>query len=465
MKKDNPIINEIKRNNDKFIKDDLIPFLQIPSVTKNKDGINEAIEFIKSYISQFSDEFIQFQGKINPLILSKVKGNTDRSLLIYMMYDTQPVKDLENWIAPPFEAKSKTLPTLPELGECIIARGAYNSKTPLLSFLNTLKILKDNDDLPFSLYLIIDGEEEMGSPSFPKFLKKYEKSFINCNDAYYPALKQDIDGIAVLKLGYKGILSLKIDMFTNNEEVHSSYSNVIPNPAIDLVKLINFLYFNEKISIPSLSKNYEFKTEDEKLIEVLINKKNIEKIKKKAGIKQIIIQDSKDFFIKYLFDPTFNISTLKSGYINDGIKNSVPNFSTCNIDIRFAHEIPINTVFNELKEKIDDFSDNISSNIKIYKNVGYESSKISEDSVIVRSLINSFKEMNVSTELWPISAASSPLNILQNQLGISYITGGLGIAGNAHTTNEFVQLDSIINARLGYYYFFKKYQENYKTDK
>ena len=41
------------------------------------------------------------------------------------------------------------------------------------------------------------------------------KHIITCYDAYYPATKQEIDGTPVLKLGYKGILSITINVYTN----------------------------------------------------------------------------------------------------------------------------------------------------------------------------------------------------------------------------------------------------------
>lgn len=458
MKKlDEDIPEKIEDTNKNFIKKDLIPFLKIPSYTMNQEGIKRALNYIKSYISDFSNETEEFEGDINPIILSKVEGNNDSYLIIYMMYDTQPIKNKNEWISPPFKANISIIPSLTELGKCIIARGAYNSKTPLISFLNIVKILKLRDKLPFSLFLVFDGEEEMGSPSFPSFLNYNKNILSNSLNAYYPALKQDIEKKAILKLGYKGILSLSINVYTNNEEVHSSYSNIIPNPAQDLIKLINFLHSNNTIQIKSLSKNYKLSAEDKHLIKKLTNEKIIEKISKKAGIIYTATQNPQKFLIRYLFKPTFNISTLKSGFLDEGIKNSVPNYSSCNIDIRFPHNIPVDILYNEIKEKINSFSSKFKSNVEIKRNIAYESSRVSKNSILVESLLNSFKTLNIKTELWPISAAASPLSILKKKYGINYITGGLGIAGNAHTANEFVQLDSILNTRMGFYYFLEMY--------
>ena len=155
----------ITQTNGEFIENELKPFLRIPSNTLNKEGIDKAVDFIKSYISGFCDEFKEFKGEINPLLLAKVNGDSKETLLIYMMYDTQPVNKKEEWISDPFGAEEKVLaPPLDPLGKCIIARGAYNSKTPLLCVLNVIKLMKKNNSFPLSLRLLFDGEEEMGEP-------------------------------------------------------------------------------------------------------------------------------------------------------------------------------------------------------------------------------------------------------------------------------------------------------------
>ena len=95
-----------------------------------------------------------------------------------MMYDTQPINKEKEWISYPFGAEVHILPPpLDILGNCIIAKGAYNSKTPLLCFLNVVKELKKHEELPISLFLLFDGEEGIGSPSLHKFIIE-KKSYL-----------------------------------------------------------------------------------------------------------------------------------------------------------------------------------------------------------------------------------------------------------------------------------------------
>ncbi|TET57980.1 MAG: M20/M25/M40 family metallo-hydrolase [Promethearchaeota archaeon] len=466
MEKANSVkkITELIRNsNDEFIENELRPFLRIPSNTLNSEGIFKAKDFLLSYISDFCEEIKEFKGEINPLILAKVDGVIEKSLLIYMMYDTQPINNEKEWISNPFAAEVHILPPpLDVLGDCIIARGAYNSKTPLLCFLNVVKELKKKDELPISLLLLFDGEEEIGSLGLLRFLEENKNIFKDCVDVYYPAVKQDLNGNSVLKLGYKGILSITIKVTSQNKEPHSAFSAMVPNPAVDLVSLINTIFSNNVYQIECLNKAYEISEDDQLLIDTLMRTIDFEKIKEKAGILKTRERVPKKAFINYLFGPTFNISTLKSGFLEEGSKNYIPNEAMCNVDIRFAHDISVNALFQEIKEKINIFSKGTQSEIELIRNVGYESSRVNKESILVKTIIESTKKLDIQTVIWPISAAAAPLSMIQRKLGLNFIVGGLGIGGYAHAPNEFIQYDSIINTRLANYHFIRIYSKSNK---
>ncbi|MFX1446924.1 MAG: M20/M25/M40 family metallo-hydrolase [Promethearchaeota archaeon] len=458
----NNLKNLISSTNETFIREDLTSFLKIPSYTSNREAIKEAKNYITSYISNFCENITEIKGEINPLLLAEVNGEVKEKLLIYMMYDTQPIHNEREWIKKPFEAEITDLSKpLDKIGKVIIARGAYNSKTPLLCFLNVVKLLKEEEKLPISLLLLIDGEEEIGSPTLLKSLKIKSNTFNSCVDAYYPSLKQDLDGNSVIKLGYKGILSLTIKVFSNNKESHSSFSGIIPNPSVDLVSILNLIYNNNNFKIKCLGNPYKLTSDEETLFNASLENLNIEKVKRKAGIEQTNEENIQKAFFNYLFKPTFNISTLKSGFLKEGIKNYVPSQAICNIDIRFAHDVSTEEIFTEIKQKIKDFATISKSHVEITKNIGYESSRIKKDSTLVKSLVKSASLLGFSTKIWPLSAAAAPLSRIQKELGISFLTGGLGIGGYAHAPNEFVQVKSIQNTRLSNCLFLKNYSDLY----
>lgn len=452
---------QIQEKNSQFISKELREFLKIPSFTLNSDGINLAKRFIIDYISEICEEINAFKYKRNPLIYASVKGNRPEKLLIYMMYDTQPIKEELEWISHPFAAKiTKLKPPLDVLGDCIIARGAYNSKTPLMTFLNVIRELKKNDSLPISLFLVFDGEEEMGSPTFIEFLNQNLSKFNQCIDCYYPAAKQNINKTPVIKMGYKGIISLSIKAYSENPEPHSAFSNIIANPARDLCMFLNEIYDETGLKIKALAEPYSYSPSEKTLFENLIEKISIDDIIKKAGITQIIESNIKSAFSKYLFHPTFNISTLKSGYLEDGYKNMVANSAVANIDIRFPKtNISPEKIFNEIKVKLQNYVKKSASKFDLKYNMGYSGSRVPIDSTIGKAFLKTCKGMNLEPEIWPLSPAAAPLSMIKAKLNKNFIVGGLGIGGCAHSANEFIQVDSILDSQIFNLYFLNNYSQ------
>ena len=115
---------------------------------------------------------------------------------------------------------------------------------------------------------------------------------------------------------------------------------------------------------------------------------------------------------------------------------------------------------DEIKERIKELRNYLKTNVEITRIMGYDRSRVKEDSILVRSLVESFDQLGVTTQIWPISAAAAPLSQIQSQLGLNFIVGGLGVGGYAHAPNEFVQIDSIQNTRLSYYFFLENYAQN-----
>src|ERR1700678_2392451 len=90
-----------------------------------------------------------------------------RTVLIYGHYDVQPPDPLDLWETPPFEPVIK--------GDKIFARGSTDNKGQILAhILGVESALKEQGDLPVNLIVMVEGEEEIGSPTPEGFLKKHK---------------------------------------------------------------------------------------------------------------------------------------------------------------------------------------------------------------------------------------------------------------------------------------------------
>src|SRR3954471_18063839 len=146
-------------------------FIRQPSVSadsKFREGMRGAQEFVAALLGGMGFAVEVVKTELHPIILATRDG--DKSwphVVIYGHYDVQPADPLNLWTTPAFE------PTI--RGNRIYGRGAADNKGPLLTNVAAVaQLLEANPTLPLRITFLIEGEEEMGSPSFPKFLEAHK---------------------------------------------------------------------------------------------------------------------------------------------------------------------------------------------------------------------------------------------------------------------------------------------------
>ena len=140
-------------------------WLRQPSISAQNVGITEMAELVRQDLEDigFSEaEIVPTDG--HPGVWGYYDAGADKTLVVYFMYDVQPVNP-EDWDSPPFDAEVIDH----KLGKVIMARGATNQKGPERAFSECTRI--DHRcrlaTLPVNIMLTAEGEEELGSPHYP----------------------------------------------------------------------------------------------------------------------------------------------------------------------------------------------------------------------------------------------------------------------------------------------------------
>jgi acetylornithine deacetylase/succinyl-diaminopimelate desuccinylase-like protein len=159
------------------------------------------------------------------------------TVLVYGHHDVQPVEPLEEWDSPPFE------PT--ELGGLLLARGASDDKGQVLFHaLGTSAWLAAHGASapPVTLKLLIEGEEESGSPHFAGLLRR-ERERLGCDVIVISDTTMWAADVPSMCTGMRGMVKAQIDAYGPEHDLHSgSFGGAVPNPLQALAGLLAGLH-------------------------------------------------------------------------------------------------------------------------------------------------------------------------------------------------------------------------------
>ncbi len=224
-------------------------FIRQPSVStdsKFREGMQGAQKFVSDLLGSLGFKVDVVKTELHPIIFAQRGG--DKSwphVVIYGHYDVQPADPLNLWKTPAFE------PTI--IGNRIYGRGAADNKGPLMTNIAAIgRLLEANPNLPLRITFLIEGEEEMGSPSFPKFLERYadklrEADFVFLSDTALPNENQ-----VVITAGLRGLTLFDLHVTGAKGDLHSGlHGGAFRNPIQALAEIISTLHTPEgRVNVP-----------------------------------------------------------------------------------------------------------------------------------------------------------------------------------------------------------------------
>ncbi len=417
-------------------------FLRQPSVSSQNIGVRQCAEMLRRWLRE-EGAHVELIGGDHPVVFAEWNVGAPKTLLVYGMYDVQPVDD-QNWTSPPFGAEVRHHP---KNGPCIYARGACNSKGPLMAFFHAIVALRATGGLPLNIKWLIEGEEEIGSRRLPRFCSE-NRERLKADGALEPFWSQWRQGSRPeISLGAKGDLSLEITCRSGEwggprEVVHSSLGPWVKSPAWRLVRaLSSMIDEHQDFKVDGIPRFGMITPEDESLLEVLAHDfDTVEALKDIGAARFKHDLQPLEMLRQMQFATALNINGIVSGYTGPGSHTIIPNIARAKLDIRIPPGISIEQVREAIRRHLDArrFAD-----LEIKFDSGYPAVRTSLEAPVVQAWLHTYRVHGYEPAIHPLEPSATPYYIFTDLLGMPYAWGGLGAAGGSHGPDEWCSVEGL----------------------
>ena len=456
--------------------DEFVEFLSYPNDSSFSEDIYNLIEWTKNKFKSLDFLMTELETSSIPLLLAEKKIHDDlKTILIYLHLDGQPV-DITRWnqedaFKPVFKKNengifieddwnkiaSYNYSELDDKDIRIFARSSSDAKGPVMMLIQALKFMKlKNIDQEFNIKLIMDFEEEIGSPSLPSAVEVHKEKLESDALLIFDG-PQHASGLPTLNFGNRGISSITLKTYGPIVPQHSGhFGNYAPNPVFRMSNILSSMKDeNGIVKIKGYYDGINITDEVKEYLDAVPD--NEDEMKDKMEFKTPeSVGNSYQEAIQY---PSLNVRGIRSGWVGSEVRTIVPSECIAEIDVRLVIETDGYRLHDLIKKHIEslgyivtDKEPSKEMRLKYDKIVKFNS-KVSYPAF--RTDINSelgiwlneimLKTFDVKPVLKRTSGGSVPISPFVNVLNIPAVgVPTVNKDNNQHSPNENIRLTNYI---------------------
>ena len=452
-------MNYIQENKDRFL-EELFEIIRIPSISsieEHKPDMIRTAEALKAkLIAAGVDKAEVIPSEGNPVVYAeKIIDPNAPTVLVYGHYDVMPVDPLDLWDSPPFE---------PEIRDGkIFARGADDDKGQAYMHIKAFEAMVATDSLTCNVKFMIEGEEEIGSPSLEWFVKQNQEKL--ANDVI---LISDTGMISntqpSITTGLRGLSYVEVEVTGPNRDLHSGlYGGAVANPINILAKMIGSLHDeNNHITIPQFYDKVLELTNEERA-EMAKAPFSLEDYKKALDMEDVYGEKGYTTNERNSIRPTLDVNGIWGGYTGEGAKTVIPSKAFAKISMRLVpNQTPdeITELFQKHFEKIAPKA----VKVKVTPHHGGHAYVTPIDNMAYKAANKAYTETFGKAAIPQRSGGSIPIVALfENELKSKSILMGFGLDSDAiHSPNEHYGIFNYLKGIETIPLFYKYYVEMLK---
>ncbi|WP_407540653.1 M20/M25/M40 family metallo-hydrolase [Deinococcus radiomollis] len=415
-------------------KRDLAVLVALESVSAQGRMLPETADAVTRLLEAEGFTVQRFPGQVAPILLAEA-GEGPRTLLIYNHYDVQPETPSELWNTPPF--------VLTEANGRLYGRGASDDKGELVSRLAAVRAVKarHGGTLPLKIKWLIEGEEEVGSPSLAGFVAEHTAD-LQADGCWWEFGSVSEDGRPVVSLGLKGIVCLELRCAVADSDLHSSLGAVIDNPLYRLSRAIASMRDDSgRVSIPGFYDSVRPPSgADLKALESLPDARP--PLQESYGVRGFLGNaDAHEVSRRSNFEPALNVNGFHGGYGDAGSKTVLPASGFAKIDFRLVPDQDPAEVVRLLRAHLDAQG---LSDVEIVELESHEHAARSDVAhpFVQTALAAARESYGQEPIIHPSAGGSGPMHSFIEHLGVACVAMGIGnVGGRVHAPNENIRVE------------------------
>jgi acetylornithine deacetylase/succinyl-diaminopimelate desuccinylase-like protein len=418
----------------------LSDFLKVKTISSDStynEDIRRGAQWLVDYFKKIGAKNIQIlETQKHPVVFADLStaGSDKPTILVYGHYDVQPADPIGLWESDPFEPVVRD-------GQ-LYARGASDMKGQLMVTLSAIESIQAAGELPVNFKFLVEGEEEIGSPSIQSFLTVhkdlFKSDFVLNLDAGMIARQKP-----TIVYGLRGLAYFEIHVTGPAQDLHSGlFGGVVYNPIQVLSELIAGMKNDEGvILLPGFYDDVlPLSDEERDALSKLGMDENY--YKQQTGVGKLFGEKGYTPVERVGARPTLDLNGIWGGYSGEGPKTVIPSKASAKLSMRLVPNQTPEKVKEQLKEYLTRNTPE-GATWELIQLASDPASITDLDFYATRCLADSIQEVWGIPPVFQRGGGSIPIvSHMQQALGSESVLGGFSLPeDNIHSPNEHLDLE------------------------
>lgn len=450
----NTIKNYIEENKERFL-NELFNLIRIPSISSieaHKPDMIRCAEYWKQLILEAGAdkcEIMPTQG--NPVVYAeKIIDPKLKTVMIYGHYDVMPVDPIELWNTSPFE---------PEIRDGKIwARGADDDKGQSFMHAKAFEYMVKTNQLPCNVKFMLEGEEEIGSPSLYPFCEE-NKELLKADIILVSDTGMIAEDVPSITTGLRGLGYVEVKVTGPSRDLHSGlYGGAVANPINILCEMISKLTdSNNHVTVPDFYKEVVFVSDEERTL-MAQAPYDEEEYKKALNIEELHGEKGYSTIERTGIRPSLDCCGIWGGYQGEGAKTVIPSTAHAKISFRLVPDQDYNVITERFQKYFESLAPK-SVKVEVTPLHGGYAYVSPIDMPAYKAAEKAYQTTYGKRPIPTRSGGSIPIVAgFEKILGIKSILMGFGLGSDAiHSPNENYPLEQFFKGIETIPYFYKEF--------